>query len=139
MLILAGATFAWTTIALRFAALFERFGTVWTIGDARTTSPLVTPCFYGGIAFLLAFGWAVRLLYAYDERSQRYLSYLLLFGTLFAAVVLSVELCQYYRIFGGPLLACAPGVFPLAGPCAVGGAVYLVSFVLARILLRVTR
>lgn len=135
-LLAIGAAYAWTTIIMRFAALAARFGTILTIGDSTTTNPVLTPCFYGGSVFVIALVWSFFIYSTMSLAQERYLSYLLLFGTLFAASVISVEMCQYYRIFGGPLIACTPGVYPLYGPCAIGGSFYLLSFITSRFVLR---
>lgn len=139
LLIAAGTAFSWTVIVMRFAAIQAHFGTIFAFGGSSLVSPVFTPCFYGGLGFIVALVWSLTLVRTFSERSARFLSHFLLFGTLFAASVLTIELCQYYRIFGGPLIACTPGVYPLAGPCAIGGSIYLASFIVSRFLLRSTR
>ena len=138
ILIACGVAFSWTTIISLFVALYASTGTIFSPGIGLITNPVFTPCFYGGLAFIAAFAWSLQLFLSYSRSSQRYLSYFLLFGVCFAASVIGVELCQYYRVLGGPIIACVPGAYPLTGPCAIGGLIYLISFIWSRITLRLT-
>jgi len=136
--ILGGAVFAWTTLFGQFERFLGVYHTLFRFADCIMPNPLITPCFYGAVAFLVALGWSAYLIVRPSMRGDVWLSRLLLFGVFFALAVLGYEAAEYYKWidFGGVSVSCAPGVHPLATPCFTGllffGAAYALSFAILR-------
>lgn len=131
--LLGGSLFAWTTLYGQFQQFFGLYGTLFRFADCIMPNPLITPCFYGAVAFLVALGWSVYLIARPDARSSIWLSRLLLFGVFFALAVLGYEAAEYYKWidFGGVSVSCAPGVHPLATPCFTGFLFFAAGYALS--------
>ncbi len=137
LLLGGGALFSSYTI---FGQLYEfraLHGTIFRFADTFTNNPLATPCFFGSLAFLIAFTAAVVLLLRFDVRDERWLRNFLIFGVCFAAVVLLYEACDYFKwIHVGTSVSCAPGVHPLQSPCFVGFIFFVLSALCAQGIVR---
>lgn len=106
-----GSFFAWFTIYQDFV----RF---------QSLQPLLTPCFYGGIAFLLG-------LYLSLKRKMTELFYLLIAGTIFAWGNFLWEVYKFYCIPNPVKISCSglstESVFNT--PCFYGALIYLLAFI----------
>lgn len=115
-----GMIVSWAAVVRQFQNFFQYYDTIFRFRDCVAPNPLVTPCFYGAVAFLIAFIWSLTLLKSPTLARARRLKGLLIFGTVFALSVLIYEAFDYYKIFTGPIQSCAPGVPPLQTPCFYG-------------------
>src|SRR3989338_755876 len=122
-IILAGGVFfSWFALSNQFAIFWHEYGTFFRFSDCVIPNPLITPCFYGSLAFLGAFVWSLLLIGKHNEASQKWLRNFLLFGVFFALFVLGYETLQYYKMLSlsVPQVSCAPGVPPFQTPCFIG-------------------
>ncbi|HET9764661.1 MAG TPA: hypothetical protein VFR50_14165 [Casimicrobiaceae bacterium] len=137
----AGTVFSWTTLVLDYRRYFAADGQVFQLSGCAVSNPLVTPCFYGAIAFVAAFAWAVAILRGRAERAparQRGLHWLLAAGTLFAWGNFAYEVYQYLQPQSPPsAFSCPPlgAANPLTAPCFYGAIIYLSALLLSRRLL----
>lgn len=133
-----GVFFSWTKLIGQFTYFYDMYGTIFKIRDCIIPNPMVTACFYGSIALLVAFIWSVTLIQSYSHKSQKYLSYLLYFGVVFALSVIAYEFLEYYHIIslGGNAVSCSPGTFPLKTPCFYGMLFFLGASIAARTILK---
>ena len=130
VLLAIGTAFSWTTLVLDYRRFFAAGGRAFELSGCVVANPLVTPCFYGAIAFAAAFAWAVTILRGRAERAparQRGLHWLLAAGTVFAWGNFAYEVYQYFQPQSAPsAFSCPPGASnPLAAPCFYGAIIYL--------------
>lgn len=130
--LLFGVVVSWTTVVGQLQEFYSIYGTVFHFENCIIPNPLKTPCFYGAIAFLIAFVWSFTLTIKFNEKSQKWLLKLLTFCIGFAASVLTYEFMEYYRYIPKTGVSCAPGVFPLKTACFAGFLSFLVSGLLAK-------
>ena len=130
LLIAGGTVFAWSKLIPQFQVFYAEYGTLFKFEGCVIPNPIATPCFWGSVAFVVALLWSLSLLInEFSARSQWWLRNLLAFGVIFAATVVTFEFLQYYKVIGGPVISCSPGVFPLKTPCFTGLIFFLLSFV----------
>lgn len=140
-----GTTFAWVTLIVDYHRFFSAGGRVFDLSGCAVTNPLLTPCFYGALAFLAAFIWALVLLRSPAEAvagRQRGLNWLLAVGTVFAWGNFAYELFLYSRQRPAPAFRCPPGevvVHPLMTPCFYGALIFLAAFAISLFILRTRR
>jgi len=134
LLLFAGTVFAWTTIALDFLRFYGTEGTLFKIADCTYPNPVTTACFYGAIAFLIAFVWSLRI-FKFDaearKKHQRYLVLFLLAGVIFAWTNFGLQLYEFFTAAPGEQVSCS-GVLtdnPFMTPCFFGSAIFLLSFI----------
>jgi hypothetical protein len=87
ILLMGGTGFAWYTVYTDITVFYNTYGTLLRFADCTPPNPFAQACFYGAFAFLASFIWSLRLLQGKSPdtlKSQRYLLYLLSFGTIFA-------------------------------------------------------
>lgn len=140
LLIAAGTIFSWSRVVVQFQTFTHLYGTIFRIKDCTFPNPLVTACFYGSVAFLVALVWSGILLQnsILNIKNERYLRNFLLFGVFFALSVLTFEFLAYYKVFrtSAPIVICTPGVFPLYTPCFYGMLFFLASYLVARYIVK---
>ncbi len=139
--LLGGALFAWTTLFAQFEKFLNLYGTLFRFADCVMPNPLITPCFYGSVAFVVACVWSAWLIKKPSSTGDLWISRFLGFGVVFALAVLGYEAIEYYHLidFGGVSVSCAPGVHPLQTPCFTGLLFFLAAYLLSFALLRVER
>lgn len=127
-LMLAGGTlFSWYNTALLFKAFYTYYPSVFMMGQTIAPNPLLTPCFYGAVAFAVALAWSLVLALKPHERSNMWLTRFLVFGVCFASVVLIYEALEYYHIISlSRSVSCSPGVHPFKTPC-FGGLLFFIG------------
>jgi hypothetical protein len=142
----SGTAFAWFTLVGDYRRFFSAGGRVFEFSGCLVANPLLTPCFYGALAFLGAFGWAVLVLRSAPERvagRQRGLNWLLVAGTIFAWGNFSYELLRFSQRRPVPAFSCPPPgdtvVHPLLTPCFYGALVFLTAMVVSIFILRTRR
>ncbi len=137
-LIGGGVVFSWTALAGQFSEFYNIYGTIFRFRDCAVPNPLATPCFYGALAFAVAFIWSVLLVRKPNLTSARWLRNFLLFGVVFALSVLAYEAVEYYRLFASdvPSISCSPGTPPYATPCFYGALIFIASYAAAYTIVR---
>lgn len=123
-IILAGGTaFSWTTVYFDFVRFQRIYGTIFRITGCTTPNPILTPCFYGAIAFAIGLYFAV-------SKKFNHLYWLLLGGTIFAWGNFSFEAYKFYYSIG-PKVSCS-GIITdniFTTPCFHGAVIYLIGLV----------
>lgn len=133
-LVLAGGTlFSWYNTALLFKAFYVYYPSVLTIGYTLVPNPLLTPCFYGAVAFAGALVWALVLALKPHEASSLWLKRFIVFGVCFASAVLVYEALEYYHLISlSRSVSCSPGVHPFKTPCFGGLLFFIGAYLTAR-------
>lgn len=123
-----GVISSWSALAVQFQTFLGEYGTLLHGSTSLAANPLLTPCLYGSLAFLVALFWSAMLIVHPSGRSEVWLQRLLIFGIVFAAVVTTYDCAEYLGIFRvGVPIVCSPGQNPLYGACFRG----LIFFALA--------
>jgi len=138
-----GTAFAWFTLVGDYRRFFGAGGRVFEWSGCAVTNPLLTPCFYGALAFLAAFVWALALLRSAPgavARRQRGLNWLLAAGTVFAWGNFAYELFLYSGQRPPSAFSCPPPgeavVHPLTTPCFYGALIFLCALAISLLILR---
>jgi len=137
VILAVGTVFSWTTLVLDYRRFFAAGGEVFQLSGCAVANPLVTPCFYGAIAFVAAFAWALGILRGPRERAparQQGLHWLLAAGTVFAWGNFAYEVYRYLQPQPAPsAFSCPPSgaTNPLAAPCFYGAIIYLSALLLS--------
>jgi len=142
-LLALGTAFSWVTLLVDYRRFFAAGGQVFELSGCAVANPLVTPCFYGALAFLAAFAWAVAILRsppAAALRRQRGLNWLLIAGTAFAWANLAYEVYRFIQPQPSASAFSCPkdeaAVHPLLTPCFYGALIYLAALVVSMSILR---
>lgn len=129
-----GTGFAWITLVFDYRRFFASGGHVLNISGCLVTNPIITPCFYGALAFLAAFVWAIAILRSVQEavlKRQRSLQYLLAAGTVFAWGNFTYEVYRFMQPQRAPsAFSCPAGevvVNPLMTPCFYGALIFFTA------------
>lgn len=139
-----GVLFSWTTLVLDYRRFFASGGQVLELSGCAIANPLATPCFYGALAFAIAFAWSVVILRADEDVAaagqQRGLSWLLVAGTLFAWGNFAYETYRYLQpqptpsAFSCPAGEAVPN--PFTTSCFYGALIFLAALLVAALLRR---
>ncbi len=135
VVLLGGTIFAWYTTVQNFIRFYRFEGTLFKLRNCVIPNPVTEPCFYGAIAFLVAFLWMVYLLRKSAIHQFRYLFWFLAAGTAFAWVNVTREVVAFYTAKGAPVLGCSatPILNPFLTPCFTGASIFLLSLLLAAV------
>lgn len=133
--LLAGTIFAWTTVVMDFMRFYGAEGTVLKIQNCVYPNPVTTACFYGAIAFLVAFVWSLQLFKKDADarrQSQKYLTWFLFAGTIFAWSSFGKEWMAFSGS-SGEQLSCSgvPADSPFHTSCFYGSVLFAISFVVS--------
>lgn len=141
-----GTAFSWFTLVGDYRRFFSAGGNVFEWSGCVVTNPLLTPCFYGALAFLAAFIWALVLLRSASGvvvGRQRGLNWLLAGGTVFAWGNFAYEVFLYSQQRPASAFRCPPpgqvAVHPLLAPCFYGALIFLTALVISVLILRIRR
>lgn len=141
-----GTVFSWITLVFDYRRFFAAGGNVLSTSGCAVTNPLLTPCFYGALAYLAAFVWALAILRsAPDEilKRQYRLQLLLVAGTVFAWGNFAFEAYRFKLAQpAASAFSCPPGevaVNPLMTPCFYGALIFLTSLVVSVFIIRANR
>lgn len=119
-LLLFGTFFSWYTVANDYLRFVNNNG----------VNPLITPCFYGAIGFLLFYLYSLFIYFAPEnkrKKHQKILMILLIGGTIFGWTNFTIELCSFY-IFKNPTSCSgASTISPFLTACFYGSVIYLLS------------
>ena len=141
-----GTGFSWGALVFDYRRFFASGGHVLQLSGCAVTNPVITPCFYGALAFLAAFVWALVILRsagAAVSKRQRGLQFLLAAGTVFAWGNFSYEVYRFMQVKpAASAFSCPPGEVaanPLTLPCFYGALIFLASLVVSIIITRTHR
>ncbi|MGO8755657.1 MAG: hypothetical protein ACLQHK_10565 [Gallionellaceae bacterium] len=141
-----GTGFSWITLVFDYRRFLASGGHVLNISACTVTNPAITPCFYGALAFLAAFVWALSILRSAPKaalKRQRGLRFLLAAGTVFAWGNFTYEIYLFMQsqpaasAFSCP--AGAAAVNPLMTPCFYGALIFLTALVVSVVIIRAHR
>ena len=132
-IILAGGTiFAWYTVFNDFSRFQRIYGTIFRIENCSIPNPVLTPCFYGAIAFVIALVLSVRKL-------EKPLYVLLIGGTIFAWSNFGYEVYKFYATIG--IKTSCSGVITenvFSTPCFYGALIYLLALITIKYIKTIT-
>ncbi len=107
---------------------------LWTVYKMPSglVNPLLTPCFWGFVVFIIACIWSIALRINYSKASQYKLVWLIAVGAVFAWGNYGYELGRLYhnQVCN---LGCAPGYFgiPQFTSCVVGATIFTLALITA--------
>ena len=142
LVLLGGVLFSWYTVYADFTRFYNTEGTLFKIKDCVYPNPVITPCFYGAIVFLIAFVWAI---YMYREKlfpsrvhKQQRLWLILLAGTAFGWINFGFSLFKFYAAPVPEQVTCSgvPTDNPFLTPCFWGSVIYLIAFLLSWVIMK---
>ncbi|MFH0952480.1 MAG: hypothetical protein V1838_04875 [Patescibacteria group bacterium] len=141
LVLLGGTVFAWYTVVQDFRRFFDYEGTLLKFSDCFVPNPLMTPCFYGAFAFLIAFIWSLSILFRPENQAVRHghLRWLLVAGVIFAWSVNIYELIKWYsRASGEPAIGCSGTIVsnPYSTPCFVGASIFLLALIVSLVIIK---
>jgi len=141
-----GTGFSWITLVFDYRRFFASGGHVLEISGCAVTNPVITPCFYGALAFLAAFVWALAILRSAPEavlKRQGGVQLLLAAGTVFAWGNFTYEVYRFMRPQpAASAFSCPAGVVavnPLMTPCFYGALIFLTALVVSVLIIRAHR
>jgi hypothetical protein len=141
-----GTAFSWITLLLDYRRFFASGGNVLELSGCAVANPVMTPCFYGALAFLAAFAWAVAIVRSTPDAvpaRQRGLHWLLAAGTLFAWGNFAYETYRFLQPQPAPsAFSCPTGeaaVNPLMTSCFYGALIFLTALVVSVLIRRAHR
>lgn len=140
LVLAAGVLFSWYTVFSDFARFYGMEGTIFKIKDCFFPNPVTTACFYGAIAFLIAFIWSIYILKKDDpakkEFPQTRLSWLLAASTIFAWANFANVLYKFYGENSNIGCSGVPISSPFLTPCFYGSVIFLLSLIVALIIVK---
>jgi hypothetical protein len=142
-LLALGTAFSWFTLVIDYRRFFAAGGRAFEISGCAVANPLVTPCFYGAVAFLAAFVWALVILRSAPgvvPARQRGLNWLLASGTVFAWGNFAYEVYRFSLPQPGASAFSCPKeeavTQPLMAPCFYGALIYSAALAVSMLILR---
>ena len=123
IILAGGSVFAWYTVFNDFVRFQRIYGSIFRIENCSIPNPILTPCFYGAVAFVVALILSIK-------RKEKPLFYLLIGGTIFAWSNFGYEVYKFY-VSTGVKTSCA-GVITdnvFTTPCFYGASIYLIALV----------
>jgi len=143
ILLSIGTVFSWTTLVFDYRRFFTSGGHLLQISGCAVANPVVTPCFYGALAFLASMIWAIIILRSSTESivaRQRNLQYLLAAGVVFAWGNLIYEAYLYMQVQPATsAFSCPSGdepINPLLTPCFYGALIFLIALIISILIRR---
>jgi hypothetical protein len=141
-----GTGFSWITLVFDYRRFFASGGHVLEISGCAVTNPVITPCFYGALAFLAAFAWALAIFRSAPEavlKRQRGFQLLLAAGTVFAWGNFTYEVYRFMQpqpsAFAFSCPAGEAAINPLMTPCFYGALIFLTAFVVSILIVHAHR
>jgi hypothetical protein len=136
--LLVGTIVAFLSVYDDFLRFYGAEGTIFKIENCIYPNPVLTPCFYGAFAFLAAFIWTLFILKKEENggtRQEKYLSWFLVGGTLFAWGNFTKLYLDY---MAGSQIGCsgAPMTIPIQTPCFYGATLFFLSLIISWVILR---
>jgi hypothetical protein len=137
--LLVGVIFSWTVNVIDFMRFFRAEGTLIKVNDCLFPNPVTTACFWGALAFMVAFAWSVWLVGKDDLiriKSQKFLMVFLSAGTAFAWSNFGILMYRFYTALPGQGVGCSgvPASSPFLTPCFYGSMLFLVALIISIII-----
>ncbi len=131
-LLAAGSLYAWYIIIREFINFYANEGTIFKVTNCIYTNPVTTPCFYGGLGFLVALSWAWYIWSITDQVKDLTMriwhTWFVLGCTIFAWSIVSWEWWQIKQAAGQPVAGCSglmTSIFDSS--CLYGASFFLLS------------
>ena len=112
-------------------------GGLTSFSGTLTTNPILTPCFWGSIAFVIALVWSLMILFnksvKWQKVQMRNIFWLLLGATIFAWTNTSYTFYKYYADNPGiPYFGCPAERIdnPFTTACFMGATAFLVALII---------
>lgn len=137
VILFVGTIFAWFNVVQDFTRFYRIEGTLFKVRDCSVPNPVTEACFYGAIAFLIAFIVAEAILLSKVSMSkERYLLWFLIASTVFAWSNVMREFSAFYYSGQGVAIGCSavPIVNPYSTPCFTGASIFLIATIFAAII-----
>lgn len=141
-----GTVFSWTTLVFNYSRFFASGGHVLELSGCAVTNPIMTPCFYGALAFLAAFVWAIIILRSDPGtvlKKQLALQWLLVAGTLFAWGNFAYEVYRFMLPQTAASAFSCPSadevINPLMTACFFGALIFLSALLVSILNIRAHR
>lgn len=124
-----GVVSSWSALITQFKQFLAAYGTLLHASTTTASNPLLTPCLYGSLAFLVALVWSVYLHIEPNQRSEKWLTRLIIIGIAFAVLVVSYECADYFGLFKfGVPFVCSPGENPFYTACFRGLIFFIAAY-----------
>ena len=135
LLLLSGTIFAWGNVLKEFKIYFAAGGQILQTAGCPVTNPIITPCFWGATAFLIAFVWSLNILRIKPTAqisNEIKLNWFLVASTIFGWGNVALEFYKYYASKMQPIVSCT-GIIksPIYAPCFTGSIIFLTSLIYA--------
>ncbi|MHB8661035.1 MAG: hypothetical protein ACYC75_03865 [Minisyncoccota bacterium] len=128
LVLLAGTVFAWSNFLPQISRFQSLYETLFKFTDCTVPNPLLTACFFGSFAFLIALLWSLSIYRSPNPLRERRLRNFLLFCVVFATSVIVYEAAQYYKLIASAVsISCNPGASPFTTPCFYGDIFFIIS------------
>jgi hypothetical protein len=129
--LLFGILVSWTATIKAFINFYNIEGTIFKIKDCLIPNPVVTPCFWGSLAFFLAAIWAYKLKNKESLRKENYFLYFMAGSFVFAWSNFVIELIGVTPKPGSIIAPCpATTSSPFTGACFFGSILFTFSLIL---------
>jgi hypothetical protein len=140
--LVAGGLIAWSTTILALTRFYASEGTLLRFDNIGIPNPMITPCFWGAVGFLVALAWAGSL-YSRTRRANpvvgyRMLGWFLVACVLFGWSVVGYESWRLNQSATGSIIGCMaePMTSIVQSPCLYGSSMYLAALVAAQLVAR---
>lgn len=138
LLLLIGSIVAVRAVIIDFNLFYSYEGTLFKVKDCIIPNPVVTPCFYGAIAFVLSLVWSLTLLRRPERKkfSQKHLAWFLGAGTIFGWSNFVPILLRFNARTGTAVVGCSGQLTtnPFTTPCFYGSVLFTLSFIVAAVI-----
>ena len=140
LLLLSGTVFAWGNVLKEFKIYFAAGGQILQTAGCPVTNPIITPCFWGATAFLIALIWSSYIIQAKSTgqiSNEIRLKWFLVASTIFGWGNVALEFYKYYASKMQPIVSCT-GVIksPIYAPCFTGSIIFLASLIFTSIIIK---
>lgn len=131
--LISGVIFSTFTTVQSIIQHYNLEGSFLKFRDCTYPNPLITPCFYGMIAFWVALIWAIKIFR--ENKEYKGIMYFLIAGTIFAWGNFSYEVFQYIQAGSKEIITCSGHVSnPLESSCFYGSILFTLSLLFTIIL-----
>ena len=140
--LVVGAAIAWSTSILAMTRFYGSEGTLLRFTNIGVPNPMITPCFWGAVAFLVALGSAAflysRIGHANPVGGYRTLSWFLVACVLFGWGNVGYEWWSLNQSETGSIIGCTAGPMTsiFQSPCVYGSVMFLASLAATYVVVR---
>ncbi len=137
LVLVAGVGVSWFATITNFVAFYNIEGTIFKIKDCLLPNPVVTPCFWGALAFVFAAIWSYKLYKKENLKHEKYFLYFMVGCVLFAWSNFTIELMGVTPKPGAIVAPCpATTSSPFVSPCFFGSVLFTFGMALTYIISR---